>query len=113
MFQQASLMTETLTVRKVSCEYQACGNLAFPKDESVLLYDAGHNWGKLHVTLEEARTLEAKTRGQYESPEWCAAKKHRLTASKFGAIMLRKAALTYKFVDRIFDPKPFTSAATT
>jgi hypothetical protein len=36
-----------------------------------------------------------------------------LTVSKYGAVSTRKADLTDKFVDRIFNSKSFTSIATT
>ena len=44
----------------------------------------------LNVTMQQAREIESKTRSQRHSPEWFAARRHRITASVFGLIHHRK-----------------------
>lgn len=49
------------------------------------------------LSLEEAHELEKMTRGQ-DTPLWHEERKKRLTASRFGEIVLRKSAVNEKFI---------------
>lgn len=54
------------------------------------------------LDLTEAQHLEAETRGQSKSRLWHAEREKRITASHFGDIVKRQAAVTEKFVKSIF-----------
>lgn len=49
------------------------------------------------VSMEEARELEKMTRGQ-NTPLWQEERRKRITASRFGDVVLRKAAVNEKFI---------------
>ncbi|XP_077548147.1 uncharacterized protein LOC144160941 [Haemaphysalis longicornis] len=49
------------------------------------------------LSMEEAHELEKMTRGQ-NTPLWLEERKKRITASRFGDVVLRKAAVSEKFI---------------
>ncbi|KAJ8307964.1 hypothetical protein KUTeg_014483, partial [Tegillarca granosa] len=73
------------------------GDLVFPKDSPVSQFTTETNFR----SQADCITLEENTRGQ----------KHRLTSSKFGAIIKRKH-ITTKFIDSLLNPKDFSSKQT-
>lgn len=62
-------------------------------------------------SLEDARQIQNSTKEQALCPEWHRQREGRITASNFGIVMKRKK-ITEKFVQDIYDPKPFKSNAT-
>ncbi|KAJ8307339.1 hypothetical protein KUTeg_015423 [Tegillarca granosa] len=87
-----------------------CGDLVFPKDSPVSLrqqFTTETNF----MSQADCITLEENTRGQSDNPLWKSARKHRLTSSKFGAIIKRKH-ITTKFIDSLLNPKDFSSKQT-
>lgn len=58
-----------------------------------------------HITLLEAHELEKKTRGQSSMGLWHAERENKVTASKFGSVIKRKAPVTSKFLKDIFGSK--------
>ena len=66
---------------------------------------------KVKITHHEARQLKPNTCDQALNSLWQIEKSVQITASNFGSIILRKAAVTAKFVESL-NGKKFTSAAT-
>ena len=64
------------------------------------------------LDAENAKTMETNTQEQADSELWYNERAKRITASNFGRFMLRKSAVTGKFVDSVVKAKPFRSAAT-
>ena len=66
----------------------------------------------LQVNYDEARKIEAKTREQRLSSSWFEVRRYRLTASRFGEVISRKADTPpQRLVLRILQPTDFTSEA--
>ena len=66
----------------------------------------------LQVNYDEARKIEAKTREQRLSSSWFEVRQYRLTASRFGKIISRKADTPpQRLVLSILQPTDFTSEA--
>ncbi|KAJ8315785.1 hypothetical protein KUTeg_007935 [Tegillarca granosa] len=87
-----------------------CGDLVFPKDSPVSLrqqFTTETNF----MSQADSIALEENTRGQSDNPLWKSARKHRLTSSKFGAIIKRKH-ITTKFIDSFLNPNDFSSKQT-
>ena len=67
----------------------------------------------LKVTEYDIQCIEKNTREQRHSPLWHSARRYRITASLFGAVLSRKEKTPPdNLVLRILQPKNFTSAAT-
>ena len=66
----------------------------------------------LSITLDDAIEIEKNTVRQFDSQEWIDQRKKKLTASNFAKVVKRKKVVNEKFLKSIFDPKQFTSAAT-
>ena len=65
------------------------------------------------LTPQQIDELERATRDQRLSPAWFSARRHRLTASKFGEILHRRNTTSPdKLVERILHPKSFKSVQT-
>ncbi|KAF5269835.1 hypothetical protein FQR65_LT05881 [Abscondita terminalis] len=62
------------------------------------------------VTLDEARAIEKKTRKQSENQLWRMERTKRISSSKFGNIVRRKAAVNDKLLKQIW-PKNYISTA--
>ena len=60
---------------------------------------------KIAVNLESARNIEANTVNQSDSPQWFSHRQMRLTASKFGLVLKRKALPNDKFLSSLFQQK--------
>ena len=94
-----------------------CGDVVFPKELPIKVsaeLDAGLiDHAGLKVTQEEATLIEAMTRLQSDCEHWHRYRSNRLTASNFGRVMKRKAAVSEAFLTSIFKPKRFVSKATT
>ena len=60
---------------------------------------------KLRVTLEEAHSLEQSTQQQSSSTRWQAARRGRVTASRFGDVLLRHSLPTESFIKSFFEVK--------
>ena len=61
---------------------------------------------------EEAILIEAMTREQSNCEHWHRYRSNRITASNFGRVVKRKAAVSEAFLTSIFKPKRFMSKAT-
>lgn len=85
----------------------ACGVIAYPKNSiseniaNVLQGSHGH-WEAVSLSLDEAVHLEAATRRQNDSKKWHEERSTRLTASNFGAIMIRQKAVNETFLKNTF-----------
>ena len=64
---------------------------------------------KLKVTLEEVHTLEQSTKQQSTSSKWQASRVGRVTASRFGDILLRRSLPTDVFINSFFESKNYAS----
>jgi len=64
---------------------------------------------KLRVTLEEAHILEQSTRQQSTSANWKTARIGRVTASRFGDVVLRRSLPTQSFIKSFFEAKDYAS----
>ena len=60
---------------------------------------------KIAVNLESARNTEANTVNQSDNPQWFSHRQMRLTASKFGLVLKRKALPNDKFLSSLFQQK--------
>lgn len=58
----------------------------------------------ISVSIQEARDLEKNTRQQSQSETWVRARRHRLTASAFGKVLMRQS-WTQKGLHHLLDPK--------
>ena len=66
----------------------------------------------LSVTDDDVRAIEQNTREQRDSPDWCRARRFRLTSSLFGAVLCRKDSTPPdSLVMRIIQPRNIKSAA--
>ncbi|XP_077991527.1 uncharacterized protein LOC144445760 [Glandiceps talaboti] len=90
-----------------------CGDILFPKPSPIQTnsFDP-HDWDELAMSQQEAVELEKQTVGQSNCQKWFEERARRLTASKFGRIMKRKAPVTDKFLQSLFQAKPFFSVPT-
>lgn len=70
-------------------------------------------FSKLQVDMDQAKSIEVATKQQHLSKSWKEERAPRLTASKFGDILVRKATPSDAFLKRIFDSPDIshTSAA--
>lgn len=67
----------------------------------------------LQVSEEQSRSIAKETIGQRDSPLWFAVRRYRVTASRFGEIMRRKASTAPdSLVLQILQPKQFSTVAT-
>ena len=62
---------------------------------------------KLRVTLEEARELEQSTQQQSASAKWQASRVGRVTASRFGDVLLRQSAPSSSFLKSFLEIKEY------
>ena len=60
---------------------------------------------KLRITLEEAHSLEQSTKQQSSSTKWQTSRVGRVTASRFGDVLLRRSLPTNAFINTFFDVK--------
>lgn len=94
----------------------SCADICFPHDPDInylaITEDYKEQMASVKVTLDEALGIEKQTREQSASDVWQSERNRRITASNFGRIMLRKAAVTQKFIDSLLNKKAFTSAST-
>lgn len=93
-----------------------CGNLDFPHTPDIMnmiiVNDYSAKFSEVAVTNDEAVHIERNTRDQNTCDTWHNERKKRITASNFGRIMIRKSALTQKFIDSIINTRAFTSQST-
>ena len=66
---------------------------------------------KIQIYMGESRNLEAVTKQQYLCKTWREERQCRLTASKFGDILMRKATPSEAFLTRIFQGKDISHTA--
>ena len=64
---------------------------------------------KLKITLEEAHSLEQSTKQQSSSVKWQISRVGRVTASRFGDVLLKCSLPTDAFINTFFDVKEYTS----
>lgn len=64
---------------------------------------------KLMVSLEEARALEQSTQQQSSSDKWLTARIGRVTASRFGDVLLRRSPPTESFIKSFFEVKDYAT----
>ena len=64
---------------------------------------------KLRVTLEEAHALEQSTKQQSSSTKWQTSTVGRVTASRFGDVLLRHSLPTDAFTNSFFEAKDYAS----
>ena len=64
---------------------------------------------KLKITLEEAHILEQSTKQQSSSAKWQTSRVGRVTASRFGDVLLRRSLPTNAFINTFFDVKEYAS----
>ena len=64
---------------------------------------------KLRVTLEEAHGLEKSTRQQSASTKWRTSRVGRVTASRFGDILLRQSAPSSSFIKSFLEIKEYST----
>lgn len=69
----------------------------FSSREMVILDD-------ISISIEEARDLERNTQQQSQSETWVRSRRHRLTASAFGKVLMRQN-WTQKSLHHLLDPK--------
>ena len=75
-----------------------------------------HGFHNLDITfitlsLEDASKLECDTREQSGSAKWKLERAKRITASQFGQVFKRKAAVTEKFLKELFEGKTIQTPA--
>ena len=72
-----------------------------------------HNLDLTFITLslEDASKLECDTREQSGSAKWKLERAKRITASQFGQVFKRKAAVTEKFLKELFEGKTIQTSA--
>ena len=63
------------------------------------------------LSLEDASKLESGTREQSGSAKWKLERAERITASQFGQVFKRKAAVTEKFLKELFEGKTIQTPA--
>ena len=59
--------------------------------------------------MEEAHSLEQSTKQQSSSTKWQTSRIGRVTASRFGDVLLRRSLPTNAFINTFFDVKEYTS----
>lgn len=94
-----------------------CGDIVFPKPlpqciDMSAMDQMKTEWIASNITKTEAITIEKETRKQSNSTAWFQHRENRITASNFGAVMLRKKDINDKFLKNTFKRKQFTSLAT-
>lgn len=93
-----------------------CGVIDFPVDSAVpipaCVTTNSDKWSHLTLTRDAALLLERNTRDQSACDTWHKEREHRLTASTFGRIIMRKASVNEKFLNSLICPRPFTCPAT-
>ncbi|XP_037514016.1 uncharacterized protein LOC119390469 [Rhipicephalus sanguineus] len=63
----------------------------------------------LRISSEDAAALEQNTRQQSQSTTWRNSRANRLTASKFGTVLSRKAPWTERGIANVMRPKEFSN----
>ena len=64
---------------------------------------------KYQLTLEEVHTLELSTQQQSQSSQWKNSRIGRVTASRFGDILLRHSPPSESFIKSFFETKDYAS----
>ncbi|XP_063410321.1 uncharacterized protein LOC134693427 [Mytilus trossulus] len=109
------LMTPIFQPREENSDI--CGDIVFPKPlpqciDMSAMDQMKTEWIASNITKTEAITIEKETRKQSDSTAWFQHRENRITASNFGAVMLRKRDINDKFLKNTFQRKQFTSLAT-
>jgi len=63
----------------------------------------------MNLTMDEAHVLEQTTRQQSKSAKWRKSRVGRVTASRFGDVLLRKSPPSESFVDSFFDTSKYST----
>lgn len=79
---------------------------SLPSDISI---DQQAHLDKLTITLEEAHELEQSTRQQSASTKWLASRVGRVTASRFGDVLLRQSAPSSSFLKSFLEIKEYSA----
>ncbi|CAG2218740.1 unnamed protein product [Mytilus edulis] len=96
-----------------SVDVTACGNTKFPIQVTNIIDDLYKCCNEfISISIEEAMNLENVTVRQFDCTEWFNQRKKRITASQFARVAKRKKQVNEKFLQSLFDPKKFSSAAT-
>ena len=66
---------------------------------------------KLKITLEEAHILEQSTKQQSSSAKCQTSRVGRVTASRFGDVLLRRSLPTDAFINTFFDVKEYAQCS--
>ncbi|XP_076106234.1 uncharacterized protein LOC143074906 [Mytilus galloprovincialis] len=109
------LMTPIFQPREENSDI--CGDIVFPKPlpqciDMSAMDQMKTEWFASNITKTEAITIEKETRKQSNSTAWFQHRENRITASNFGAVMLRKKDINDKFLKNTFKRKQFTSLET-
>ena len=64
---------------------------------------------KINITLDEAHSLERLTREQSQSTKWQQSRVGRVTASRFGDVLLRQSLPSESFINSFFNNKEYTT----
>ena len=91
-----------------------CGNTRFPRHTSLILNSSYvDNNTATTVTQAEAEALEQATVHQAKCELWHRSRKHRLTASQFGRVVMRKKDVNTKFLTSLCSSQIIQSEAVT
>jgi hypothetical protein len=102
------------TTERKNAQMSRCGELALGMSSTLDCSAMNQDeWRHVSISNEESVELEQSTRSQINSSTWHTERNKRITSSKFGHIMNRKAPVTDTFIRNTHNPKPFTSTATT
>ncbi|MDD9361373.1 MAG: YqaJ viral recombinase family protein, partial [Anaplasma sp.] len=88
--QECPALDDAASVPRISLPIKVCWTLQMPPNDPCV------------ITLAQAQSLEEQTRGQSKSTLWHSERGKRITASQFGDIVKRKAAVNEKFLRNIF-----------
>ncbi|KAG0442923.1 hypothetical protein HPB47_015478 [Ixodes persulcatus] len=88
--QERPSLDDAACVARISLPIKECWTLQMPSNDPCA------------ITLDEAQSLEEETRGQSRSKLWHSERAKRITASQFGDIVKRKAAVNETFLRNIF-----------
>ncbi|CAN8025276.1 unnamed protein product, partial [Ixodes persulcatus] len=88
--QERPSLDDAACVARISLPIKECWTLQMPPNDPCV------------ITLDEAQSLEEETRGQSRSKLWHSERAKRITASQFGDIVKRKAAVNETFLRNIF-----------
>ena len=81
-------------------------------ENTACVYEINNNeqkLDKLRVILEEAHALEQSTKQQSSSAKWKASRVGKVTASRFGDVLLRCSLPTDPFINSFFEIKDYAS----